>query len=74
VRKTWSAWRELAGYIGDFQARLLLTIFYFVLVPPFGLLARYGVDPLQLRRAPTPSAWSARSPVKPTLESGRSQF
>ncbi len=74
VQKVWQAWRELAGYVGDFQARLLLTVFYFIVVLPFGLLARLGMDPLSLRRVPARSAWTARSSEKPDLAAGQRQF
>jgi hypothetical protein len=55
------SFREILKYIGDFQARLLLTVFYFTLALPFGLLARWGIDPLRLRRlSPATSAWQER--------------
>ena len=73
LRRAWQLWMELAGYIGDFQARLVLTLFYFTIVPPFALLARFGVDPLRLRRRQVATAWSPRRALKADLASGRRQ-
>ena len=36
----------------DFNARVVLTVMYFVVVGPFGLAARWFSDPLALRRPP----------------------
>ncbi|MGQ0569403.1 MAG: hypothetical protein ACT4P5_07715 [Armatimonadota bacterium] len=74
LRQLWRGWLELGVYIGDFQARLLLTVFYFVVVLPFSLIVRLARDPLQLRNAPETSAWSARRPTGRDLASGRRQF
>lgn len=53
--------KEILHYIGNFQSRLLLTVFYFTLALPFGLLGRWAIDPLRLRRAmPATSAWRER--------------
>ena len=38
----WQAWKDLAHKIGNFQARVILSIFYAILVAPFGLAARFS--------------------------------
>jgi len=53
LKRAWQAWKKLAHKIGDFQARVLLTIFYGVLVLPFGLAARLFSDPLRIKQLPT---------------------
>ena len=40
LKALWSAWKRLAHKIGNFQARVLLTILYAIVVLPFGLAAR----------------------------------
>ena len=66
LRRFGSGWKEITRAIGDFQARLLLTVFYFTLVLPFALLARWVIDPLRLRhQPPANSAWLERQ-VHPT--------
>ena len=52
LKRVWQAWKELAHKIGDFQARVLLTIFY-VLLFPFGLATRFTGDSLRIKRRPT---------------------
>lgn len=68
------SFKEILKYIGDFQARLLLTLFYFTLALPFGLLARWGIDPLGLRRPlPAASAWQARRTYDTDLPAAQRQ-
>ena len=40
---------KIAGVIGDFQSRVVLSLFYFVVVLPFGLVVRVFGDPLRIR-------------------------
>lgn len=52
LKRAWQAWKRIAHAIGNFQARVLLTIFFAVLVFPFGVLARLFADPLRIKRRP----------------------
>jgi hypothetical protein len=52
LKKLWEGWKKIAHIIGNFQARVLLTIFYAILVLPFGLAARLFADPLRIKRPP----------------------
>lgn len=52
LRKAWDAWKRIAQKIGNFQARVLLTLIYGSLILPFGLLIRLFADPLRLRQRP----------------------
>ncbi len=73
VRRLWAGWTEIARAIAEFQSRLLLTVFYFTVLVPFGLIARTLVDPLRLRRTAGSSAWVARPP-RDDSETSRRQF
>ena len=42
----------LARKIGNFQARVVLTIIYSILVLPFGLCVRLFADPLRIKKPP----------------------
>ncbi len=53
LKAVWSAWKRLAHKIGNFQARVLLTILYAIVVLPFGLAARIFSDPLKIKHRPT---------------------
>jgi len=52
LKRFWKAWKRLAHRIGNFQARLLLTLLYLALVFPFGLAVRLFSDPLRIRQRP----------------------
>lgn len=53
LKYIWEAWKDIAHKIGTFQARVLLTILYGVLVLPFGLMVRWFSDPLRIKKRPT---------------------
>jgi hypothetical protein len=53
LKALWSAWKRIAHKIGNFQARVLLTILYVIVVLPFGLIARLFSDSLQIKKRPT---------------------
>lgn len=53
LKHAWRGWKKIAHKIGNFQARVLLTVFYGVLVLPFGLAARFFSDPLRVKKTPT---------------------
>jgi hypothetical protein len=51
-KRAWQWWKDTAHKIGNFQARVILSIFYGVLVLPFGLAARFFSDPLRIKKLP----------------------
>jgi hypothetical protein len=55
----WEKWKRLGKRIGDAQARLLLSFFYFVLLSPFALALRRWSDPLAIKPY-TAKGWRAR--------------
>lgn len=71
LKRLWEAWKRIAHRIGNFQARLILTILYAVLVLPFGLLTRLFADPLRIRRRP--AGWLEHPPSPASLEHARKQ-
>ena len=52
LKAIWKAWTRIAHIIGNFQARVLLTILYVVLVLPLGVIVRLFADPLRIKRRP----------------------
>ena len=48
-KRIWLRWKQIAGVIADFQARVILSLFYFIVVLPFGLAVRIFADPLAIR-------------------------
>ena len=47
--RMWEGWKRVAKKIGDFNARLILSLFYFIILGPFSVLVRIS-DPLRLRK------------------------
>jgi len=45
-------WKKFAHALGNFQARILLTVIYAVLLLPFGLLVRAFSDSLHIKNRP----------------------
>ena len=50
LRRLWERWKRVAHIIGNFQSRVLLTLFYSLILAPFAVGVRLLSDPLQLRR------------------------
>jgi hypothetical protein len=72
ARAVWRWWTRVARRIGDVQARILLTLFYFAILGPFALLLRRK-DPLAIRPG-APRGWRPRDPVaRPLAEQARRQ-
>ena len=61
LRAAWRLWTRVAHRIGDFQARVLLTVFYYVILGPFALVLRRS-DPLGIGPG-GPRGWRPREPA-----------
>ncbi len=72
-RRIWERWKVIAHVIGTFQARLILSVLYLVILPPFALIRRLGGDRLGRRPTSDPTYWRARPADAPTLEAARKQ-
>jgi hypothetical protein len=55
IRFLWSRWKILALKIGTFQSRILLSLFYFLVIPPFAAITKIFTDPLGMKKAPPPN-------------------
>ncbi len=60
LKALWKAWTRIAHIIGNFQARVLLTILYVLLVLPFGVIVRLFADPLRIKKRP--EKWLEEAP------------
>ena len=60
VRRLWEWWKGVGKKIGDFQARFLLTVFYFIFFSPFALAVRCFSDPLAIKSRAAPG-WRPRT-------------
>lgn len=69
----WQKIQRGAAVVGDFQARLILTVLYGLLVLPTGLIARLGGELLESNRRPADSYWRERSTPDATIRNARRQ-
>lgn len=80
LRGVWEAWKRIARAIGNFQARVILTILYVALIIPIGLMVRAVADPFRARHnsfsssTSTDTYWLPRPTESDTLEAARRQF
>ena len=70
LRIVWDGWVKVGHAIGDFIGRLFLTIIYFTIVAPFGLITRFLRDPMQVKGDGSPE-WFARGDSESTIDDAR---
>jgi len=67
----WKKWLPVSQKIGNFQARVILSAFYFILFLPLALIFKILSDPLQ--KKPT-STWKDWEHKVDSLEEARKQY
>ncbi len=74
--KIFSGWMAVAGGISWFITRLILGIFFFLILTPFGLVMRvFGKRPMKLDfRREKQTYWVDKDEVEPTIERYAKQF
>ncbi|MCC7370734.1 MAG: hypothetical protein IT306_20100 [Chloroflexi bacterium] len=70
----WSRWRALSQKAADTQARILLTVFYFTVMVPFGVVFGILKDPLHIKHRPRGTYWMDRKPGSEALADAKRQF
>lgn len=55
-KRLWRAWKRFGRRLGNFQSRLILSLFYFTAFCPFALLVRWFADPLAIK-SKSPKGW-----------------
>jgi hypothetical protein len=66
-----AGWKNIGHAIGNFQARVLLTVIYSILILPFGLAVRLFSDSMHMKKRP--EKWFDHPPIPNTLEDARRQ-
>ncbi len=74
LKLIWKKWLKVAHVIGNFQAQVILTVFYFVIVSPLGLASRFFGDSLDIKPKRMKSNFGKWDHPKESLESARKQF
>ncbi len=69
----WRRWKVFAGRMGNFQGRMVLSLFYMTFAVPFALLARFLTNPLGRGKPP---GWHRRGPEDRdrNVDQARNQF
>jgi hypothetical protein len=67
----WKRFNILGSVLGDVQGRVIMTVFYFTILAPFGIASRLFSDPLRQRKSEL--AWVERAPLPEDLDSARQQ-
>lgn len=73
IKKIWHKWKRIAELVGNFQAKILLTILYFLLFAPVAVGVKLFSDVLRLKLRKT-SYWILREMETPKIENARRQF
>ena len=66
LKQLWQGWKKFAHKLGVAQTYIIVTLFYWLIVPFFSLIRLK--NPLRLRQAADRSFWIERKPTDNTLE------
>lgn len=62
-------WMKFAHILGYVNSRILLSIVYFLIFVPYGIISRlFGRDPLDMRGEPRSTYWHKRTKTRQTKE------
>lgn len=73
-KKLWYSWKDFTQRMGSFQSRIILSLFFFILVSPFALAVKAFSDPLNIKHHRRTSQWLPKKEIKNGLEQYRRQF
>ena len=74
LKKLWRGWMRFGHFMGDIVGRVVMTLFYFTLFLPFGLIIPLFGDPLDMKHKDKTPVWHARTTGDRNLEEARRQF
>lgn len=67
----WESWKRIGRKIGDAQARVLLTAFYFLVLGPFAWIVQWTSDPLAISVGSPRGWWMRREHGTPAARASR---
>ena len=73
LRQFWELWKRFGLFMANIFARIILTIFYFTIILPVGLLGRFFSDPLDIK-AGKKAQWRDYTMPESTLENLRRPY
>jgi hypothetical protein len=69
----WKLWKRFGLFMANIFARIILTIFYFTIILPVGILGRLFSDPLDIKPGKK-AQWRKYNMPDATLENLRRPF
>lgn len=72
ANKTWVRWKNIAHYIGVFQTKVILTVFYFTVLFPAGIIISLFKDKLNIKTV-LQITWIVKDKQAETLKEMRKQ-
>lgn len=69
----WRIWKRFGEMMGNFVARIVLSVFYFTLLAPFGIGMRLFGDALAIKNPPE-SGWQERRPDDGAIDQARNAY
>ena len=70
----WEKWKIFGQKIGNFQARLILTLFYFIAISPFAVVVKYVSKPLRLKLSHSSNWRGSQAESDDIMTRARRQF
>lgn len=74
VKRLWQSWGNFSKRTGNFQTRIFLSLFFFILVSPLALAVKVFSDPLSIKHESDNSYWLSKIKSETDLEQFRRQF
>lgn len=71
LKNFWQGWKKFAHKLGVVQTYIIITLFYWLIVPFFSLIRLQ--NPLRLRQSSNRSYWLERKPADHSLERAKHQ-
>ena len=73
LQNAWERWKIIAHHIGVFQSRVILSLFYFILLLPIGFVFSGFKDALRIKTKHT-GIWRKKEVQVNTMEEMKRQF
>ena len=74
MKKLWQSWKNFSNRMGSFQSRIMLSLFFFIIVSPFALAVKMLSDPLKIKYQSSKSHWLPKKEIHTDLEQFKRQF
>jgi hypothetical protein len=74
LRCLWNKWKAVAHSIGLFQSRIILTLFYFIIMLPAGIVFSFFKNELGIKNKNRSTGWIGKKQQCQTLEEMRRQY